>query len=167
MRFSQTLLAFASSVPLLARAVAIAVEQRTVSTEHGTISAPTAGASAASGASIPFAYIDNNWCHDGYSTITVWLTDAEPTANDVNSTSGELDDALYQFGTYLIPNFGLQNLPGSTPPPSTLTIPDLATSNIASGANLFLAVVETATACPPGINIPPQYGLTTVSLVAA
>jgi hypothetical protein len=90
----------------------------------------------------------------------VWLTDYVPTTSSLNST-GEFPDGEYSyyFGSYLIPNFGLPVLSGSTPPPSNLTFPVLP--SVTTGDVFYLSVVETGTDCPPGINIPPRYWLTT------
>ncbi|KAF7312028.1 hypothetical protein MIND_00214800 [Mycena indigotica] len=145
------------------------VQQRTVSSNHGTITSPSTGTlvSNVGGDAIPFAYSDSNWCHNGYSTTTAWLLDYEPTTANIDAATGLPSNPIYQFGTYLIPNFGLPPLSGSNPPPpSTLTTPALAPA-YASGRSLYLAVIETATACPPGVNIPPQYGVTSVKLVVA
>ncbi|KAJ7929756.1 hypothetical protein B0H13DRAFT_2180992 [Mycena leptocephala] len=132
----------------------------------GSITAPASGTSIATGDSIPFNYIDSNWCHEGYTPITVWLSDSAPTG--LNAT-GELPEGTYidYFGEYLIPNFGLGPLPGSTVPPTSLTIPDI--SGYSAGSPLYLTVVETALAgtCPPGNGVPAQYQFATVSLVVA
>ncbi|KAJ7056717.1 hypothetical protein C8F01DRAFT_1372694 [Mycena amicta] len=160
--------ALVSSLPLLVTAGV--VQQRTISGNHGTITSPSTGAvvAAVGGDTIPFAYTDSNWCHDGYTAITAWLLDYAPTTANIDSTTGLFSNEVYQFGSYLIGNFGLSPIPGSNPPPpSTLTVPDLSSLGYAPGASMYLAVVETATSCPPGVNIPPQFGLTSVELVLA
>ncbi|KAJ7102726.1 hypothetical protein C8R44DRAFT_945474 [Mycena epipterygia] len=107
---------------------------------------PTASTSITSGESIPFNYVDSNWCHAGYSPITIWLSASAPTG--VNSTGG-LPEGTYieYFGEFLIANFGLT--PMQPVPPTSLTIPDI--SSHPAGSTLFLSVVETAPAgtCPP------------------
>ncbi|KAJ7470774.1 hypothetical protein FB451DRAFT_321232 [Mycena latifolia] len=159
MRFSALLLA-----PLLAAfAAASAVPHiaRTIVSNHGTITQPTAGLEISSAASIPFSYQDSNWCEGGYTPITVWLLDFAPTTANLNAT-GQFVDAAYYFGPFLIGNFGLPPI-GPTPvPPATLTMPDL--SEYAPGSAMYLAVVETANNCPPG-NQPLQYGMTSTPLV--
>ncbi|KAK7434638.1 hypothetical protein VKT23_020104 [Stygiomarasmius scandens] len=143
-------------------------ERRQISSQHGTLVAPTTGDQVTSGGTVPFQYADSNWCHNGYTPIGVWLTDYQPTTADVNTTTGVFDEGKFAhfFGNFLVPNFGLPVLTGSTPPPSSLTLPDMSGS-FAEGSELFLAVVETANSCPPGVGVPPQYGLTGTSLVLA
>ncbi|KAF7327386.1 hypothetical protein MKEN_00316300 [Mycena kentingensis (nom. inval.)] len=181
MRFQALL---AASLALLVSAVP---RPRTISSNHGTITSPIASTLIANSGSIPFAYADSNWCHDGYSSVSVYLLDFEPTTANIDADTGLFADAevIAQLGTYLIPNFGLSPLPppSNPPPPSTLTIPDLSSFGYQSGTAMYLTVVETATACPPvsllsaskrmaayllqGLNIPPQYGVTSVRLVIA
>ncbi|KAF5353113.1 hypothetical protein D9758_008782 [Tetrapyrgos nigripes] len=136
-----------------------------ISAQHGTLVEPTGLTTVLSGVDFSFDYLNSNWCHDGYSPISVWLTDYQPTGTDVNATSGTFDEGkfTYFFGNFLIPNFGIPVLPGSTPPPPTLTMPDLS-GQFSAGGTLFLSVIETARDCPPG-NVPPQYGLTEAALV--
>jgi len=138
---------------------------RQVTGNHGTIVSPVSETTVSSGESFPFSYADSNWCEDGYTPLTVWLTDYAPTTANLNST-GQFPDGeyFYYFGEYLQGNFGLPPLSGSTPPPSTLTTPDISAYTV--GTALYLAVVETATDCPPR-NQPPQYGLATTALVSA
>ncbi|KAJ7328714.1 hypothetical protein DFH08DRAFT_633147, partial [Mycena albidolilacea] len=129
----------------------------------GSITEPVAGTSISTGASIPFSYADSNWCHEGYTPITIWLSATAPTS--LNAT-GQLPEGTYiqYFGEYLIGNFGLAPLPGHPVPPTSVTIPDI--SGYSAGSTLFLSVVETAQAgeCPPGNGVPAQYEFTTVSL---
>ncbi|KAJ4478990.1 hypothetical protein J3R30DRAFT_2699246 [Lentinula aciculospora] len=132
---------------------------RQVRNGHGTLSAPSSGSIVSQGSSFPFEFQDSNWCEDGYSAITVWLTNYAPTTSSLNST-GQFPEGEYSwyYGEYLIPNFGLPVLSGSTPPPSSLVLPE--SLNLSPGDEAYLAVVETGTNCPPGLNIPPQYELT-------
>ncbi|KAJ6579383.1 hypothetical protein B0H10DRAFT_2198706 [Mycena sp. CBHHK59/15] len=111
-----------------------------------------------SGESIAFGYANSNWCHGGYTPITVWLSESVPTS--LNS-SGELPEGTYieYYGQFLIPNFGLPPLPPTAP--ATITIPDI--SSYSSGSDLYVSVVETANTCPPG-NQPPQYEYSTVAV---
>ncbi|KAJ7232180.1 hypothetical protein B0H12DRAFT_1145882 [Mycena haematopus] len=131
-----------------------------------TITEPVAGTSISTGASIPFNYVDSNWCHEGYTPITIWLSDSAPTG--LNAT-GQLPEGTYieYFGYYLIGNYGLGPLPGYSVPPTNVTIPDI--SGYPSGSSLFLSVVETALAgtCPPGNGVPAQYAFSSVPLVVA
>ncbi|KAJ7163881.1 hypothetical protein C8R43DRAFT_989059 [Mycena crocata] len=158
MRFSTSLL-----LPLFtAFAVASPLSPRVITAHHGTISQPTKGFVAASGAAVPFSYGDSNWCQGGYTPITVWLLDSEPTTTNLNAT-GQFPDATYYFGSYLMGNFGLPPI-GNPVPPATLTMPDV--SGFVTGSELYLAVVETANNCPPG-NTPAQYGMTSAMIVTA
>ncbi|KAJ6510889.1 hypothetical protein C8R45DRAFT_965500 [Mycena sanguinolenta] len=129
----------------------------------GSIVAPTAGAAISSGSVIPFNYVDLNWCHEGYTPITVYLSETEPTG--LNATGG-VTEYIASFGPYLIPNFGLAPLPGWEVPPQSLTMPVI--SAFPHGSALYLSVVETAQAgtCPPG-NQPAQYQFSTTSLIVA
>ncbi|KAJ7102738.1 hypothetical protein C8R44DRAFT_887483 [Mycena epipterygia] len=126
-----------------------------------SVTEPATGTSISSGESIPFNYVDSNWCHEGYTPITVWLSTSAPTG--VNATGG-LPSGTYieYFGKYLIANFGLS--PMQPVPPTSLTIPDI--SSYPSSSTLYLSVVETALAgtCPPG-NQPAQYRFTSVPLI--
>ncbi|KAJ7328718.1 hypothetical protein DFH08DRAFT_883097 [Mycena albidolilacea] len=85
-------------------AAAAAPSKRTVA---GSILAPVAEQSISTGAVIPFTYADSNWCHEGYTPITIYLSDSAPTT--LNATGG-LPTGTYitSFGPYLIPNFGLR-----------------------------------------------------------
>ncbi|KAJ7040576.1 hypothetical protein C8F04DRAFT_888889, partial [Mycena alexandri] len=100
---------------------------------------PVAGTAITTGTSIPFNYVDLNPCHAGYTPITVWLTDAVPTALD---GSGDLPAGTFieEFGSFLIGNFGLPPLAGFSVPPSSLVIPDI--SGHSSGSALYSTVVE-------------------------
>lgn len=140
--------------------------RQVLETSHGILSAPSSGVVVSQGSSFPFEFQDSNWCEDGYSSISVWLTNYAPTYLNVNST-GQFSEGEYSyyFGSYLIPNFGqyfspdlgivpvliddiigLPVLSGSTPPPSSLPLPGL---NLSTGDEVYLAVVETGTSCPP------------------
>ncbi|KAF7340791.1 hypothetical protein MSAN_02108200 [Mycena sanguinolenta] len=129
----------------------------------GSIVAPTAASSINSGSVIPFNYVDLNWCHEGYTPITVYLSETQPTS--LNATGG-VTEYMASYGPYLIPNYGLAPLSGSQVPPQNLTMPDI--SAYTSGSALYLSVVETALAgtCPPG-NQPAQYQFSTTSLTVA
>ncbi|KAF8197734.1 hypothetical protein K438DRAFT_1824568 [Mycena galopus ATCC 62051] len=146
---------------VLVAALAGASTAAAVPSKRGIVE-PSAELSVSSGSVMPFSYVDVNWCHEGYTPITVYLSDAAPTG--LNATGG-LADGTYMasFGPYLIPNYGLAPLAGSVVPPQNLTIPDL--SAFTAGSALYLTVVETAVAgtCPPG-DQPAQYQYTTTAL---
>ncbi|KAJ8077767.1 hypothetical protein AAF712_009029 [Marasmius tenuissimus] len=134
------------------------LEARQITNQHGTISAPSSGSLVSSGSQFDFHYIQSDWCHDGYSPFTVWLTNYAPSTANVNSTGGFSEgDYTHFFGQFLAANFGLP--PMSPVPPASLTLP--AMKDIAQGAQLYVSVIETARDCPPG-GVPPQYALTTV-----
>ncbi|KIK58177.1 hypothetical protein GYMLUDRAFT_171421 [Collybiopsis luxurians FD-317 M1] len=120
---------------------------RQVRSGNGAFSAPTSGLVVTQGSSFPFAFQDSNWCEDGYSPIAVWLTNYAPTTSNLNST-GQFPEGQYSyyFGQYLVPNFGLPAMTGSAPP-STLVLPELP--DLTTGEEVYLAVVETGTNCPP------------------
>ncbi|KAF8207023.1 hypothetical protein K438DRAFT_1962660 [Mycena galopus ATCC 62051] len=157
MRFSVVL------APLFAAFAAAANLPRTISTNHGTLTAPATGTVVTSGQSFSFNYEDSNWCEGGYTPITVWLLDYAPTTANLNAT-GQFSDATFYFGKYFIGNFGLGPIAGDPVPPSTLTMPDV--SAYAIGSTMYVAVVETANTCPPG-NQPAQYGMTANSMITA
>ncbi|KAJ3992595.1 hypothetical protein F5050DRAFT_1579296 [Lentinula boryana] len=139
------------------------LSSRQVESGHGILSAPTSGIVVAQGSSFPFEFRDSNWCEDGYSPIAVWLTDYAPSASSLNSTGQFAEGGYtYYFGSYLIPNFGLPVLSGSIPPPSSLVFP--VSSDLSVGDEVYLAVVETGNNCPPGLNVPPQYELSAISM---
>ncbi|KAJ6542087.1 hypothetical protein DFH09DRAFT_1174604 [Mycena vulgaris] len=125
---------------------------------------PSTGTSITSGESIPFNYVDSNWCHEGYTPITMWLSEAAPTG--LNAT-GDLPEGTYiaYFGRYLIANFGLSTM--QPVPPTSVTIPDI--SSYPAGSTLYFTVVETALAgtCPGGVNHPPEYEFIVVPLTVA
>ncbi|KAJ7758000.1 hypothetical protein B0H16DRAFT_1885437 [Mycena metata] len=127
------------------------------------ITEPVAGTVITTGTSIPFNYNDVNPCYSGFAAITVWLSDAEPTGLDGN---GNLAAGTFieEFGSFLIPNFGLDPQPGFPVPPTSLVIPDI--SSYSSGSALYLTVVEANEpgACPPGY---PGYEFFSVGLVVA
>ncbi|KAJ7040601.1 hypothetical protein C8F04DRAFT_1253920 [Mycena alexandri] len=130
----------------------------------GPITEPVAGTSITTGTSIPFNYNDLNECHEGYTPITVWLSDSVPTGLDGN---GNLPAGTFieEFGSFLIGNFG--GLPHFLAlPPTSLVIPNI--SSYSSGSALYLTVVETnqAGTCPPG-GQPASYEFFSVQLAVA
>ncbi|KAJ7641773.1 hypothetical protein FB45DRAFT_1054202 [Roridomyces roridus] len=142
----------------------IALASAAPSKRSGSIIEPASGTTVSSGTSIQYSYVDQNWCEEGYTPITIWLSESAPTA--VNST-GQLSPGTYieYYGQYLINNFGL---PVMQPvPPASLTIPDI--SAYGAGSSLFLTTVETALfgTCPGGVSQPAQYRFTSVSLTVA
>lgn len=96
--------AFASALP------------RQVTSNQGTINAPTSGTLVSSNSSFPFSYSDRNWCEDGYSPVSVWLTDYEPTTTNLNAT-GQFPEGEFThfFGPFTNPNFGMRVYPYQFP----------------------------------------------------
>ncbi|KAL0569433.1 hypothetical protein V5O48_012537 [Marasmius crinis-equi] len=151
------------SLPLLSLGALAApsLEVRQITNNHGSIQSPASGSLVSSGSSFDFKYNQADWCHDGYSPFTVWLTDSAPSAANVNSTGGFSEGTYtYFFGQFLAANFGLP--PMSPVAPTSLTLP--AMNGRAQGTQMYLSVIETARDCPPG-GVPPQYALTTTPLV--
>ncbi|OBZ79569.1 hypothetical protein A0H81_00265 [Grifola frondosa] len=155
MRFTVTgSLSAVLSALLVTAASCTVIDRRQVQSPFvGTISTPADGTTIGVGETFAFNYSVSDWCHSGYSPLSVWLVENSPVFSDLNST-GQFPEGeyLYYFGDYLVANFaGLP--PMGTPPPSALTMPEL---NIDDG-NVYLAVVETFYDCPP--NIPVEYGV--------
>ncbi|KAK7694148.1 hypothetical protein QCA50_001328 [Cerrena zonata] len=132
---------------------------RAIVSSGGTIVSPTSGSDATAGQSIPFHYFDRNKCESGYSLITVYLLDAAPTTLDVTD-SGTFTNFVFSFGNFLIPNFGLPPMTSPTPPPPTLTIPDLGPS--VPDGELFFSIIETFRDCPPDGHI--EFGLSSTPI---
>lgn len=170
MHFTQTfsLLAIALAVPVFASpAKRQGPPGSTVTLDSpGSITAPANGTSITAGQPFTFgvAVPEFNHCHPGYTPVNVYILASQPTTSDLNSTYG-FSDYLYYFGDYVVNNFpgrysmhlssiltkGLTFSPGGlpnmgTPPPSTLTAPDLGESY--SGQAVYLATVETIEGCP-------------------
>ncbi|KZT07354.1 uncharacterized protein LAESUDRAFT_713795 [Laetiporus sulphureus 93-53] len=178
---------YALLLPLFSFGVAhtASIKRQDQSPETGTIVNPAVGTAIDPGASFAFNYSTNNWCHQGYSLFTVWLTPGPdaPTYADVTSTNGNAGDSvgileegtyLYDFGEFVVNNFRrLADLaieagelpPTSTPPPAALTMPNLLELNGTSYSNatFYIAVVDTFQDCPP--SVPIELGLTSHSIV--
>ncbi|GJE97995.1 hypothetical protein PsYK624_142170 [Phanerochaete sordida] len=121
----------------------------TTSEDSGIITAPANNTNAPANTTIPFgvqfAPHDKNVCHGAYSSVDIYILAHQPTTADLNSTFG-FSDYLHYFGRYIFANEpGLP--PIGTPPPSTLTMPDLGAEY--NGESVFLAVVEEINDCPP------------------
>ncbi|OSX64058.1 hypothetical protein POSPLADRAFT_1032532 [Postia placenta MAD-698-R-SB12] len=171
----------AVSLPLLLQAEGLLIRRQEDTSEHGFISSPTAGTEIAPGASFAFDYATSDWCHQGYSIFTVWLTPGPdaPTFSDVTSTTGNTRGSvgelingtyLYSWGEFTVPNFawliGKAGLPPlGTPPPPTLTMPNLLELNGTSytNADFYLTVVDSFWDCPP--DIPIELGLDYVEII--
>lgn len=151
-------------------ASSLPAKRQIISSVHGTLAAPNADAVIAPQETFPFSFETANLCESGYSPLSVWLLQQPPS--DVSLTSsGEYaeGDYLYQFGDFLVANFGNSiaaftlhhglnfrlGLPQmNTPPPSTLVMPN--TSDLAQvpmvaedgTTTVYFTVVETYSDCP-------------------
>ncbi|KAI1789181.1 hypothetical protein LXA43DRAFT_893331 [Ganoderma leucocontextum] len=129
---------------------------------HGTTVEPASGSTLTPGSAFSFSYTNEDYCHSGYSPISVYLSTSAPTSADVTTSGGLVSGSFaYHFGDYLIANFGLPTM--GTPPPSTLTLPTL--NGTVDGNTLYFSVVETYNDCPGGV--PFEYGLETTTVVYA
>ncbi|TFY68169.1 hypothetical protein EVJ58_g1173 [Rhodofomes roseus] len=144
------------------------VKRQDVVSVHGTINEPAESAAIAPGATFDFDFESVNYCESGYEPITVYLFENEPDVSDMNADGSFPESAyLYEFGEWLIPNFGLPAQQDPPPPPSNLTMPDFsqASTNAAtySDATFYLTVVETYLDCPG--DVAKEFGVTTNSIV--
>ncbi|KAI0932786.1 hypothetical protein AcW2_001316 [Taiwanofungus camphoratus] len=135
---------------------------------HGIIDAPSANTTIAPGATFAFEYSVANACESGYSPLTVWLLQQPPSDDDLTSDGVFAEGTyLYEFGKYLVPNFGLPAMSDPPPPPSNLSMPDFSSpeegSLVFSNATFYFTVVETYRDCPP--DIPLEYGMTSNPIV--
>ncbi|CCM05548.1 uncharacterized protein FIBRA_07775 [Fibroporia radiculosa] len=153
---------------LVGHAASVPTKRQYVVPSHGSIVAPSGNASIVPGAIFDFDFDSINYCESGYEPITVWLLEQEPTDADVTS-DGVFPNGtyLYNFGEWLIPNFGLPAEQTPPPPPSTLTMPDFSTAAfgglIFSNATLYLAVIETYMDCPG--YVAKEYGLSSTPII--
>lgn len=133
--------------------------------DPGCIITPTDGTAAGAGDSFPFSVAVPEWnhCHPGYTPVETYILATQPTTDSLNSTH-QFSDYLYYFGEYLVNNFPgepLSNvdhhgnslrathtgeLPNmGTPPPSSLTMPDLG---LYPDTTVYLATIEIIEGCP-------------------
>jgi len=124
----------------------------------GTISTPESGAVLDAESSFPFQYQTDNWCHQGYSEFNVSLVSGPnaPTFDGVTDT-GSVYNAVFNFGVFTVPNFGLPAL--GIPPPSFLVMPDLGPGG---ETEYYVTVVDFFFDCPG--HILEEFGLTFVAI---
>lgn len=156
-------------VPALTTSLAASVPLRRqdVVAAHGSISLPGTYDAIAPGATFNFGFDSVNYCESGYEPVTIWLLETPPTVEDM-TTNGTFATGtyLFEFGEWLVPNFGLpeQDPP---PPPSSLAMPDFSTQEYGSlffsNATFYLTVVETYLDCPG--NVPKEYGITSTPII--
>ena len=83
------------------------VKRQMVVPTHGFTAEPANASIVEGGADFDFLYYNSNYCHSGYSQISVYLSTSAPTNNDVTNEGGLVDGSyVVDFGTYLIANFG-------------------------------------------------------------
>ncbi|RPD58478.1 hypothetical protein L227DRAFT_612910 [Lentinus tigrinus ALCF2SS1-6] len=137
-------------------------KRQQVVSAHGTTTEPVDGSTITPGSTFPFHYSDVNFCESGYSPIHIYLSTSAPTAVDVTTSGGLVDGSFdFDFGNFLIPNFGLPAMSMPPPPPGTLSAPTL--DGVADGTELFLTVVETFLSCPPDGHTEFGFETTTVT----
>lgn len=92
----------------LSVAASVLPQPRTIVSTHGRIEAPTTKAKVSVNTSIGIKYVPGDWCHTGYSPITVWVTDSEPTASSIDADTGVFKDGEFKafIGSYTVPNYG-------------------------------------------------------------
>ncbi|KZT70308.1 hypothetical protein DAEQUDRAFT_737516 [Daedalea quercina L-15889] len=144
------------------------VRRQDVVSVHGTIDAPAEAAAIAPGATFDFEFDSVNYCESGYEPIVVYLFANEPDVSDMNTDGSFPESAyLYEFGEWLIPNFGLSPQQSPPPPPSNLTMPDFSQASTNpttySDATFYITVVETYLDCPG--DVAKEFGVTTSSIV--
>jgi len=142
----------AAVLPLFAALAPVFSAPVTESPFMGTIATPASDAPLSANVAFPFTYNVDNWCEEGYNNFKVFLTQDEPTIDDVDST-GDIPTALYSFGEFTVANFGLPQ--SGTPPPSSLVVPAFGTSGPG-----FLTVVEIFSSCPG--HVTQEIGVTSV-----
>ncbi len=106
MRLS-SLIFTALGLALAAAAATVPEKRQVILAPSGTTVAPSDGSTIATGSEFPFEYQPTNYCHSGYSPISVYLSTAAPTSADITG-GGELAEGsfVFKFGDYLYANFG-------------------------------------------------------------
>lgn len=106
--YFSTLFTLASTLTMtLGSSYALPAKRQIISSAHGSTSSPISGTAIAPGEVFPFVYNEANACESGYTPISVVLV-SQPASNETLTSDGEItqDDVLYDFGDYLIANFG-------------------------------------------------------------
>ena len=108
MQFTAIALALTALVSQAAAVPTTLVQRQIVVPTHGTIDAPAEDAAIAPGEIFDFDFESVNYCESGYEPITVYLFESEPDVSQMNA-DGTFNETLYlyQFGEWLIPNFGM------------------------------------------------------------
>ncbi|KAI0762536.1 hypothetical protein C8Q74DRAFT_1220476 [Fomes fomentarius] len=152
----------ALGLALAAAAATVPAKRQVILAPSGTTVAPPDGSTIAPGSSFPFEYRPTNYCHSGYSPISVYLSTAAPTSADITGGGALAEGSfVFKFGDYLYANFGLPQM--GSPPPATLTLPTF--DGIEDGTTLYFSVIETYRDCPGHVAL--EFGLETTTLVSA
>ena len=108
MQFNVIALALSALVGQAAALPTTLVQRQIIVPTHGTIDVPAASAAIAPGAMFNFDFESVNYCESGYEPITVYLFENEPDDSQMN-VDGTFNETLYlyEFGQWLIPNFGM------------------------------------------------------------
>jgi len=133
-------------VALLASSSTASPLEKRITVHSGTIASPADGTLVSAGGTYPFQFDMSNWCEAGYTPYDVYILASEPTADSMNATEG-FNNYLYHYGTYTVDNFPSGLPPLGTPPPASLTMPDLGAQY--AGEDVWLTVVQTERYCPP------------------
>ena len=107
MQYTAIALALSALVSQAAALPTTLVHRQDVVPTHGNIAAPAQSAAIAPGETFDFDFESVNYCESGYEPITVYLFENEPDVSQMNA-DGTFNESLYlyQFGQWLIPNFG-------------------------------------------------------------
>ena len=99
--------ATAVSLPRAPASLPNLAKRQIIAPSHGFTAEPANSSIIEGGADFDFLYYNSNYCHSGYSQISVYLSTSAPTDGDVTNEGGLADGSyVVDFGTYLIANFG-------------------------------------------------------------
>lgn len=100
--------AFTLLTLVLSTAVSALPTPRTITVSHGTINSPAPKAKVSFNTNLGLQYTPGNWCQNGYSRVSVWLTKTAPTTANIDSETGVFKDgqSVHYFGNYTIANWG-------------------------------------------------------------
>ncbi|CAK5263517.1 unnamed protein product [Mycena citricolor] len=132
------------------------VSGTTPTRNNGTIIQPGVNSMIWLDMPFPFEYKPSNWCHTGYTHISVWLMDHIPGAEDLDG-SGKPLYAQHHFGDWTMSNYA--HLPDAPDKAPNVLYLRRDGPGVPEGGYMYFSVVEHATGCPPR-NSPTQYGIT-------
>lgn len=91
----------------IGQAASLPAKRQTVVPVQGSVAAPSSNDDIAPGATFDFNFESVNYCESGYEPITVYLLEQPPSSDDLTSDGTFAEGSyLYEFGEWLIPNFG-------------------------------------------------------------